>query len=46
MKVEDIKEFEKTKILAEQGDAQSQLNLGNMYYDGLGTTQNGQKAFE
>ena len=33
-------DFEETKRLAEQGDADAQYNLGLMYYRGDGATQN------
>jgi TPR repeat protein len=39
-------DFETTKSLAEQGDAEAQSNLGFMYYSGQGVPQNYQEAFK
>jgi TPR repeat protein len=37
-------DFEKTKLLAEQGDAIAQSNLGYMYYGGRGVPENDAEA--
>ena len=38
-------DFEETKRLAEQGDADAQYNLGSMYDIGLGVPQNDVRAY-
>ena len=42
----EISKVENLKILAEQGDAEAQFNLGNIYYTGEGVTQDYELAFE
>ena len=41
---EEAKEFEKTKALAEKGDAKAQYNLGLMYFNGRGGKQDFKEA--
>jgi TPR repeat protein len=38
-------DFEETKLLAEQGEAFAQSNLGVMYYKGDGVRQNNVRAY-
>ena len=43
---QNSEEFEATRILAEQGDADAQLHLGSMYADGQGVEQDYSKTVE
>lgn len=40
----DELDYSKTLILAQQGDAKTQFNLGQMYYEGKGVTQSDAQA--